>query len=190
MDRMQTEDPSMTQGGALELSGSVATLLLLAPFVALAIVVWRALREDEKAGPEVATSPALGIATFPAVPEEVPVDEDIIATPIRGKDGELAELYLRKARDAVSAGDVSGATGLLRQSIGYAQQAGNASIHADARLDLADIAREAGDLTTACEHWQIARKLFIDTSCKDRLAEADALMLRHGCPTDWVLTDF
>ena len=183
----------MTQGGAFELSGTVATLVLLAPFVALAIVMWRALREDErKAGPDLeeATSPALGIAKFPAFPEEVPVDEDIIATPVRGNDIELAELYLRKARDAVSAGDVSGATGLLRQSIGYAQQAGDASIHADARLDLADIAREAGDLTTACEHWQIARKLFIDMSRKDRLAEADALMLRHGCPTDWVLTDF
>jgi hypothetical protein len=188
---MQTEDPSMTQGGAFELSGTVATLVLLAPFVALAIVIWRALREDErKPGPDAATSPALGIAKFPAFAEEVPVDEHIIATPPPGKDVELAELYLRKARDAVSAGDVSGATGLLRQSIGYAQQAGDTAIHADARLDLADIAREAGDLTTACEHWQIARKLFIDMSRKDRLAEADALMLRHGCPTDWVLTDF
>jgi hypothetical protein len=185
----------MTQGGAFELSGSVATLVLLAPFVALAIVIWRALREDErKPGPGAATSPALGIAEVPAFPEEVQVDQDITAAPVGGPVGgtdiELAQLYLRKARDAVAAGDVSGATGLLRQSIGYAQQAGDASIHADARLDLADIAREAGDLTTACEHWQIARKLFIDMSRKDRLAEADALMLRHGCPTDWVLTDF
>jgi hypothetical protein len=179
------------QGGALELSGTVATLVLLAPFVALAFVMWRALRDDErKASPDPTTPPVLGVAKLPDFPEEVPVKPYIDATPVRGQDGELAKLHLRKARDAVAAGDVIAATGLLRQSIGYAQQAGDASIHADARLDLAEIAREAGDLTTACEHWQIARKLFHDLSRKDRLAEADALMLRHGCPTDWVLTDF
>ncbi len=51
------------QGGALELSGTVATLVLLAPFVVLAFVVWRALREDErKASPDAATSPVLGVA--------------------------------------------------------------------------------------------------------------------------------
>lgn len=178
------------QGGALELSGTVATLVLLAPFVVLAFVMWRALREDErKAGPD-AVSTALGVAKLPPFPDQVLLDERIATTHTRGDDGGLAKLCLIKAREAVAAGDVGTATGLLRQSIGYAQQAGDASVHADARLDLAEIAREAGDLTTACEHWQIARKLFHDLSRKDRLAEADALMLRHGCPTDWVLTDF
>ncbi len=183
----------MTEGlrGALEVSGTVATLVLLAPFAALAAVMWRALREDApKDHHEPVAATAFGVAKLPPQADETAIRERPVATLVRDDDVGLAMVYLVKAREAVSAGDVHAATGLLRQSIGHAHQEGNVSVHADARLDLAEIAREAGDLTTACEHWQIARKLFIDNSRKDRLAEADALMLRHGCPTDWVLTDF
>jgi tetratricopeptide (TPR) repeat protein len=182
----------MTQGltgGAIELSGTAATLVLLVPFLALLAVVWRTVRAHHRRTPR-QTSLAQGVATIAGLPAEAPLDERIAKALARGDDGALAGLYLLKAREASSAGDASRATELLRNSIRCAQRSGNASIHADARLDLAEIARAAGDLTTACEHWQLARKLFYDLARKDRLAEADALMLRHGCPTDWVLTDF
>ncbi len=52
------------------------------------------------------------------------------------------------------------------------------------------IGRGSQDLTTACEHWQIARGLFFDMNDRELHKTAEGLMLRHGCPTDWVLTDF
>ena len=51
-------------------------------------------------------------------------------------------------------------------------------------------ARAAGDLTTACEHWQIARSLFEEGSQKAKAENVEARMKRFGCPTDWVLNDF
>ena len=180
----------MTQAaGALELSGTAATLVLLVPFIVLFAVVWRTVRQHQRSAlrqAPVAQSVA-GIATYPS---EVPLDERIATALAHGDDFVLSELYLLKARDASSAGQVGLATELLRKSVGSAQRSWNVSIHADARLDLAEISRAAGDLTTACEHWQLARKLFHDLARKDRVDEADALMLQHGCPTDWVLTDF
>jgi hypothetical protein len=178
----------MTQAaGALELSGTAATLMLLLPFMVLFAVVWRTVRRHHRAAtPQAPIAQSVaGIATFPS---EVPLDERIALA--HGDDHVLSELYLLKAREASSAGQAGLATELLRKSVGSAQRSWNVSIHADARLDLAELARAAGDLTTACEHWQLARKLFHDLARKDRVAEADALMLQHGCPTDWVLTDF
>ena len=63
-------------------------------------------------------------------------------------------------------------------------------MHAEARLELAEIARASGDLTTACEHWQIARGLFSDLKHAKGRGKAETLMREHGCPTDWVLNDF
>ena len=48
----------------------------------------------------------------------------------------------------------------------------------------------SGDLTTACEHWQIARALFHELKQGRDHAAVETRMLRNGCPTDWVLTDF
>lgn len=183
----------MTQGlagGALELSGPVAKLVLLIPFVALTAVVWRAARAHRHHAEGQPLPAAQGVATVAKLPTEPPLEERIETATKLGDESLLAELYLLEAREASSAGDMSKATTLLRKSVTSAQRSGNTSVHADARLDLAEIARAAGDLTTACEHWQIARRVFHDLARKDRVAEADTLMLRHGCPTDWVLTDF
>jgi hypothetical protein len=55
---------------------------------------------------------------------------------------------------------------------------------------LGDLAHKDGDLTTACEHWQIARALFVELKQDGAHESVEVRMLRNGCPTDWVLTDF
>ena len=71
-----------------------------------------------------------------------------------------------------------------------ASKTGDKKVHGEGRLELAEMAREDGDLTTACEHWQIARRLFSELGLTAELKRPDALMRQHGCPTDWVLNDF
>ena len=78
----------------------------------------------------------------------------------------------------------------LRRAIVAATQFGDTAIHASARLELGDRVALRGDMTTACEHWQIARQIYWDESRKADLDEADKRMIAAGCPTDWVLNDF
>ena len=52
------------------------------------------------------------------------------------------------------------------------------------------MARKSGDLTTACEHWQIARGLYVELKKEGELEQVEARMHDNGCPTDWVLNDF
>ena len=59
-----------------------------------------------------------------------------------------------------------------------------------ARLELGDLARACGDLTTACEHWQMARALFTDLKRPAETVAAEKRMESAGCPTDWVLNQF
>lgn len=102
----------------------------------------------------------------------------------------LAEAHLAKARADLARGNAEQAAEHLRTSLRAAIKSKNVFVQAEARLDLADLARASGDLTTACEHWQIARSLFHKLSNAPRRDEAEHQMLKHGCPTDWVLTDF
>ena len=107
-----------------------------------------------------------------------------------GQQRRLPGLYLSLARCRVDEGKTDAAEELLRKCILAAAAAGLEETHARARLALGDIAQAGGDLATACEHWQIARGIFYQLK---RASEHDAVegrMLRNGCPTDWVLTDF
>lgn len=107
-----------------------------------------------------------------------------------GATNRIPGLYLSLAQWQVDAGDTRAAGDLLRKCIRAATSAGNKDAHAKARLALGDIAQSAGDPVTACEHWQIARKLFHELKSTHEFRAVDARMLRNGCPTDWVLTDF
>ena len=107
-----------------------------------------------------------------------------------GRDGDLAALYLAHARELLSTGRRDEAAGELRKSVRIASRNGDKNVHGEGRLELAELAREDGDLTTACEHWQIARRLFSDLGLAADLKKAETLMRQHGCPTDWVLNDF
>lgn len=96
---------------------------------------------------------------------------------------ELARLMLaRGARPQAEA--------LLRKTVIVATSAKLPIAHAQARIELADLASSDGDMTTACEHWQMAKLLFHELDRrKDRELMAD-LMRDNGCPTDWFLTGF
>lgn len=102
----------------------------------------------------------------------------------------LAGLYLERAWLELSKGERDAASELLRKSIMLATTHDLKMIHAEARLELADLAQADGDPTTACEHWQMARQLFHDVDAKDGVEKTDKKILSNGCPTDWVLTDF
>lgn len=108
----------------------------------------------------------------------------------KGDQTQLPGLYLALAGHSQAGGGLSEAAELLRKSIRIAVATGRNEEHAKARLELGDIARMSGDLTTACEHWQIARRLYQEMSRKAELATAEARMRDNGCPTDWVLNDF
>jgi tetratricopeptide (TPR) repeat protein len=108
----------------------------------------------------------------------------------RGEAGRLPGLYLSLAQCRIEAGETADAEELLRKSIRGAAGAQLKDTHARARLALGDLAHKSGDLTTACEHWQIARALFHELKQSRDHAVVEQRMLRNGCPTDWVLTDF
>ena len=83
-----------------------------------------------------------------------------------------------------------GAATSLRELIRIAAANGLHDQHAAARLELGELARQDGDLITACEHWQIARGLFHELKNPPRVKAVEKRMSDHGCPTDWVLNDF
>ena len=108
----------------------------------------------------------------------------------KGRTDELAALYIERAHWDLISGDAMTGAENLRKAIMIASKCDQKEIHAAARLELADLAQAGGDLTTACEHWQLARALFHKLDQKSKIAETDARMQRNGCPTDWVLNDF
>lgn len=114
----------------------------------------------------------------------------IAAAEAASDNAALARHYLGFARDEIARGESQAAAEHLRASVGTAARNRDAAVHAEARLELAELARVAGDLTTACEHWQIARALFFEIKEQTSVGETERLMQKHGCPTDWVLNDF
>jgi hypothetical protein len=96
---------------------------------------------------------------------------------------QLARLLLaRSAR--------SQAATLLQSAALAARRAKLPSVHAEARLELAEMAFIDGDLTTACEHWQMAKVMFHEMGQRGDESRVADVMRRHHCPTDWVLTNF
>lgn len=102
----------------------------------------------------------------------------------------VTALQIALARHHGAAGRADEAGDLLRTAIHAAVRLGLPEEHAAARLELGDLARASGDLTTACEHWQIARGLYFDAGRSGDLALVEKRMSASGCPTDWVLNDF
>lgn len=201
-----TVTAGIVAAGLIEIGGLPAMLALLVPVVVLVIVIVRVYRRQPppvsrpKPEADVLRTVPDGSAARPAVDHEAetaigkpePVDWVLrIRSAEAGNDpSAVAELYLSFARSEIAAGRRGTAAEHLRASVGAAARSRNASVQAQARLELAELAREAGDLTTACEHWQIARALFHDLKREAERAETESLMLKHGCPTDWVLNDF
>lgn len=136
--------------------------------------------------PSPVAEPAQPNATDPIASLQSKIDAAMKVQP----NSTLAPMFLEMARHHKAAGNESSYLAALRSAAGLAAQHGPRASHADARLQLAEAAFVAGDLTGACEQWQIARDALRDDGQKDAHARVDQRMRDNGCPTDWVLTDF
>lgn len=164
------------------------TGLLIAAIVLLAFLLSR--RRAQSRVPAAATAPRPGPAARPAKPNGAALAGAVREAEAAGRTDELPALYLSLARHRIETGSTADAEELLRKSIRGASGAQQKEVHAQARVVLGDLAHRSGDLTTACEHWQIARALFHELKRRGDHEAVEARMLRNGCPTDWVLTDF
>jgi hypothetical protein len=172
------------------LAVALAGLAALVPLVLLFASARR--RSARKQQP--AARPAAAAALAAPTPK-VKVDPAVLLAAVHeaesaGQHDRLPGLHLSLAHCRLEAGDNADAEELLRKCILGAGAARHKATHAKARLALGDLAHAGGDPTTACEHWQIARALFHELKQPADHAEAEQRMLRNGCPTDWVLTDF
>ena len=103
---------------------------------------------------------------------------------------EIAALYLQIASAHAEQGNDDARMTALRAAAGLAAKNGAKADHAEARLQLGEAAFAAGDLTGACEQWQMARTALLESGQKEAYERIDKRMRDNGCPTDWVLTDF
>ncbi len=197
----------------MDLTGWPAVAVLSSPFAILILVILASFRPRwQRRGPaltrpaEMATGrygtaipagPAPGgvpLAGTPLAPRSLaPRDELLVAldrAEAAGDERALATLYLARGRQALATGDTAEAGDKIRRSIRISSRLGLKDVHAVARIELGDMAHASGDLTTACEHWQIARGLFFDMQKAEALQSVEARMQQNGCPTDWVLNDF
>lgn len=150
-----------------------------------------AVSEPQPAGEPVSRPDASAVEPgTPPVPAAAEIRSRIARAQAAGTTLAFAELHLELAERLVGDGELFAAAAELRKSILSAARLRQHGTHASARLLLGDLAEREGDLTTACEHWQIARSLFQDLAARDRLKGAETRMRRIGCPTDWVLNDF
>lgn len=108
----------------------------------------------------------------------------------RGEPLHVSRAALHFARWQLKHNGRPEAEALLLKAVLIATKGQFATEHAEARIELAELARGDGDMTTACEHWQMAKQLFHDLNRReDTLRMADHLRLNR-CPSDWILTGF
>ena len=131
-----------------------------------------------------------GPAKASACVEIAAVERQIAGAEASGAHDTIAAMYLVLAVHKRALGLDKEAQAALRSAAGIGAQHGPGHVHAAARLALAQTAYDQGDLTAACEQWQIARNAFQRDSKTADADEIDKRMRAHGCPTDWVLTDF
>lgn len=108
----------------------------------------------------------------------------------RGEKTALSGLYCELAAGHARLGKAEARMAALRSAAGYGALHGPPGAHAAARLALGEAAHSAGDLTTACEQWQMARTAYLQAGEAEHHARIEKRMRDNGCPTDWVLTDF
>jgi hypothetical protein len=181
--------------------GALVVLVILLP--------WRLTKKHPEAALSEADAPAR-VVNGQSGPRDGPTDGAELATadaanvavdlnPLMARiavleDGDdkstLAPLYMQVAALEQKRGNEAGRLAALRAAAGTGAIHGPRKAHALARLELAEVAYLAGDLHTACEHWQMARMAYHDDGDTENFERVDRRMLDQGCPTDWVLTDF
>lgn len=78
----------------------------------------------------------------------------------------------------------------VRGGLILALQQGQKLSQAHARVALGDLCKAGSDLTTACEHWQLARDIFAELKETQSRKDVETRIRQNGCPTDWVLNEF
>lgn len=198
----------------IEIAGLAAWIALSMPFAVLATTILLAVRRrrarrppspeagatgrygvpiEPRASPPATSPPPAAAPPPPTLPSFAGVEAGELARRLDEADRRndvraAAPLLLALARRARADGSDAVASAHLRRCIRSA--AGDRLVEAAARLELGDIAEAGGDLTTACEHWQLARQIAGELGLNEEAAVAEARMASHGCPTDWVLNDF
>ncbi len=180
----------------------VQALLLVLPVAVLATLVMLLVKSAKKKKSKRKAvgdgAAAAQLIAMPAEPSPVAAAIDAhAALTVKLRDAEadgdnavLAPIYLELAHTHRAAGRENEAMRALRSAAGIASKFGPRAAHAEARLELAEMAFNAGDLTSACEHWQMAKTALFDDGQRDAQARIERRMKDQGCPTDWVLTDF
>jgi hypothetical protein len=134
------------------------------------------------------------VASHPAPPVLTVVPKSNRPRPkvVREVDDQVLspETLLERAHLHLAAGASEEATAQLRLCVRLASKLKQPAIEAAARLELGDLARASGDLTTACEHWQMARALYAALRRDIDTRAAELRMERARCPSDWVLNQF
>lgn len=204
----------MEIGGTLE--AATDWVLLCLPWLLLAVAAWRSARPQSRdlphrasaaviervpqdAAPAVLAQPEanedpvpLRVAARPPVPTDR--EEELVLAIAEAKalndDAALSGHSLELARLLISRSARQQAALQLQSAVIAARRSNLPALHAEARIELAELAIRDGDLTSACEHWQMAKLMFHETNRRpdrDRIAD---LMRQHRCPTDWILTNF
>lgn len=106
------------------------------------------------------------------------------------EDGQTPDGLLARAHELLAASSPDEAAVQLRACARLASRLKVPAIEAVARMELGDLCQASGDMTTACEHWQMARSLYAELKQAAEAAVAVKRMEKAGCPTDWVLTKF
>lgn len=108
----------------------------------------------------------------------------------RGDTQAMLEATLKLSRLLLDQGQPKEASGLLRDAATLAAKSKFESEHAEVRVELANLAKADGDMTSACEHWQIALQLYHDLNRKEDRDKIANCMKECGCPTGWFLNSF
>ncbi|AGK58126.1 hypothetical protein HYPDE_32258 [Hyphomicrobium denitrificans 1NES1] len=179
----------MTAQAIFETLASKTVLVIpVAVLVTLGILLVRHIALKRAAGRRRSTAQAYSM----------PVEEDDVGTIVGRIDAAkaadnkavLADLYLAQALAHQKLGDEKARMAALTSAAGCASLYGPEATHAIARMQLAEAAYSTGDLTSACEHWHLAREAFRASGHAEEHARVEKLMRDNGCPTDWVLTEF
>ena len=138
------------------------------------------------------------VAPPPAIDEAIergPVSHndlvEEIATLEQGGDVLAAAKLCNQLADmAFDASDMDQAREYYLKGLSQAGVVDAPEVQAASRVRLGDISKAEGDLTTACEHWQLARELYAGCDETGKAADVEGKMSDNQCPTDWVLNEF
>lgn len=200
----------LRDGGTATMTTALFDLIVLLPPIVLALlvlrIVWAKHRRARGAlpgPPGLASEPhriiaekTADLAPRPSAEPPTPIEsvETLLAkidqATANGEKTSLSGLYYNLAAAYDRAGNTAARMSALRSAAGNGALHGPPSAHAAARLALGETAYEAGDLTSACEQWQMARAAYLEGGDHVQHERVEKRMRDNGCPTDWVLTDF